>query len=74
MTRGFIDDDYPRKGRRGPVMEIAATMVRETPAAWLINDGDVEAWIPKSLATMDVGARHSIFTMPEWMAIEKGFA
>lgn len=69
MTRGFSDDDRPHG--RGPLVEIAAELVRESERAFCINDGGGETWVPKSLVQHDAGSNHSIFTMPEWLAIER---
>jgi hypothetical protein len=37
--------------------------------AVLVNDGDKDYWLPKSLAENN---RDGTFTIPEWLAIEKG--
>ena len=55
-------------------IEIACQLVRETKAAWLVNDGTQEVWLPKSQCEWepegykDVG----IMQVPEWLAIDKG--
>lgn len=50
--------------------EVDARLIRETEMAFLIDDGSGEqVWIPKSLTVYDGG---STFTIPEWLAIEKG--
>lgn len=66
MTRGFLSND-PSK----PVhlTDIACEVRRESERAWLIFDGSVEVWLPKSLAE-DNG--DGTFTLPEWLATEKG--
>lgn len=38
--------------------------------AWLLTDGSVDGWVPKSQAE-DNG--DGSFTMPGWLAKEKGF-
>jgi hypothetical protein len=49
--------------------DIAAVVRYETPAAWLLFDGTKEVWVPKSqVEENDDGT----FTMPEWLAKEKG--
>jgi hypothetical protein len=75
MARGFLDDDRrrgPTAGQDAPrksdLVDIAAELRRETDRAWLIFDGDREAWIPKSQAERG----RDTFTMPEWLAREKG--
>ena len=50
-------------------VEIEGEVVRETERAWLIDvDGD-EIWLPKSICTDN---EDGTFTVPEWLAIEKG--
>jgi hypothetical protein len=48
------------------VVEVRA----ETPLAWLLHDGSKTEWVPKSQAE-DNG--DGTFTMPRWLAKEKGF-
>jgi hypothetical protein len=60
-------------------IEICAEIKRETDMAYLVSDGDQDQWLPKSQVEMDsegesVGPGDTVvFTMPEWLAIEKGF-
>lgn len=58
-------------------IEICLTIVYETDHAYLVtDDGETEVWIPKSQAKpdCDCGKDDTVtFTMPEWLAIEKGF-
>lgn len=55
---------------RDLLTEIAGEIRGETDKAWRLFDGAVTAWVPKSLVE-DNG--DGTFTMPEWMAKEKGF-
>lgn len=48
--------------------DIALQVRRETSKAWLVTDGDVEVWLPKSQCELN---GDGTFTMPEWLAIEK---
>ena len=50
--------------------DITAEVRAETEKAWLLWDGSVRAWVPKT-EVEDNG--DGTFTMPEWLAIEKGF-
>ncbi len=43
----------------------------ETPKAWRLYDGKTTEWVPKSEVQKN---EDGTFTMPEWLAIEKGFA
>lgn len=66
--------------------EITAKIKRQTDEAILINDGDIDVWLPLSKCRDEDGSdldttyiEHCITTgfkqvilMPEWLAIEKG--
>ena len=66
MTRGFLSDREPQKVR---LTDIACEVRRETEKAWLIFDGATEAWLPKSQVERNPDGT---FTMPEWLASDKG--
>jgi hypothetical protein len=51
------------------LFDFAATLKHETESAYLVNDGDKDYWLPKKL-TEDNG--DGTFTIPEWLAVEKG--
>lgn len=51
------------------LIDIAAEIKGETEKAYRIFDGKVTEWVPKSQVEYDDG----VFTMPEWLAKEKGF-
>jgi hypothetical protein len=50
------------------VVDITAKLKHETAAAYLVNDGNRDAWLPKSM-TENNG--DGTFTIPEWLAIDK---
>lgn len=50
-------------------VEIAASQVRETDKAYLINDGENDIWVPKSQVTW---LDEKTIEMPEWLAKDKG--
>jgi hypothetical protein len=52
------------------LFDLAAEKQRETDRAILLFDGAREAWVPKALVE-DNG--DGTFTMPEWIAKDKGF-
>jgi hypothetical protein len=66
MSRGFLSDREPQRAR---LTDVAAEVRRETEHAWLIFDGAVEVWLPKSLVENN---GDGTFTLPEWLATEKG--
>lgn len=49
---------------------IEATLLHETPRAYRINDGKREAWLPK--AEVEYDPDEETFTMPEWLAMDRG--
>lgn len=59
-----------RRDRDEALIDIAAEVVHETDNAWLLYDGSVEEWVPKSVAQDN---EDGTFTMPERMAKQKGF-
>lgn len=64
--RGFRSEDDSRPAR---LTDVAALVTRETEKAWQVDAGDVTVWLPKSLVERN---DDGTFTMPEWMATEKG--
>jgi hypothetical protein len=63
---GYRDDE----ARPARLTDITAELVRETAAAFCINDGGADVWVPKSLVDWDGKVT---FTMPEWLALDKEF-
>jgi hypothetical protein len=51
------------------LIEIAAEIRHETDKAYLLFDGTREAWVPKSQVEDN---EDGTFTMPEWLAEQKG--
>lgn len=55
---------------RSELFDMAAEIEVETAKAWKLTDGVRSEWVPKSQVE-DNG--DGTFTMPEWLAKEKGF-
>lgn len=55
---------------RKTLVDIAAEIQGETDKAWRLSDGDTTEWVPKSQVEDN---EDGTFSMPEWLAIEKGF-
>ena len=51
------------------LVDIAAEIKVETAKAWLLFDGAREVWVPKSQVENN---GDGTFTMPEWLALDKG--
>lgn len=54
---------------RSHLIDIAGELRHETDLAYLLFDGIIEVWIPKSLVEYD---GHGTFTLPEWLAKQEG--
>lgn len=55
---------------KSELFDLAAEIKAETEKAWQLFDGTKTAWVPKSHVE-DNG--DGTFTMPEWLAKDKGF-
>jgi hypothetical protein len=44
-------------------------LLHETGKAYLVDNGKTKAWLPKSMVEFD---GRDTFTMPDWLAVEKG--
>ena len=61
-----------RQSDRG-LIDIACTLLHETPRAWLVDTGDPQpVWIPKSQGEYYQDRNIEIITLPTWLAKEKG--
>lgn len=54
---------------KSDLVDIAGELRHDTPLGFLIFDGDRQVWLPKSLVENN---GDGTFTMPEWLAKEKG--
>lgn len=65
----------PPKPRRDPTpVTVQLSYVRETKDAWLLRRGSLAAgWAPKSEVTRGEGDRENFWTMPRWVAAERGW-
>ena len=52
------------------LIDIAAQVRHETDRAFLLYDGKKTEWVPKSQVEQN---GDGTFTMPEWLAKDKGF-
>lgn len=59
---------------RSTLHDFTVILKHETDSAWLVNDGSKNAWIPKSQGELVAKSGAWTLTIPEWLAIEKGFA
>jgi len=60
-------------------VELDLEFIRQTSEAYLVTDGDVKDWLPKSETDVDFSdilledGQVYLFTIPEWLAENKGF-
>jgi hypothetical protein len=56
------------------LFDVTVSIIVETEKAWLVSDGDKEAWIPKSQAEIEREKDGSYtLTAPQSLLKEKGF-
>ena len=55
---------------KSELFDLAAKIQGETPKAYRLFDGTKTEWVPKSQVENN---GDGTFTMPEWLAKEKGF-
>ena len=55
---------------RSELFDLAAEIKGETDKAWKLFDGARTEWVPKSQVESN---GDGTFTMPEWLAKDKGF-
>lgn len=55
------------------LVDVACILKHETKAAYLVNGGDCDIWLPKSQCEveLDKDGKTCIVTLPEWLALEK---
>ncbi len=59
-------------------VEILAQIMRESPKAWLLDDGVTSKWVPRSLVqrvdkSLVKDSIYETFLMPQWLAESRGF-
>lgn len=60
---------------RSDLVDIEVVLKHETDKAWLVNEGDFDAWIPKSRGELEKNpapSRTWTLTIPQGLAEEKG--
>lgn len=75
MTHDLFGFDPPPEPWAGEA-SVALVLHRETDRAWLLADGnDVREakWAPKSEARRGEGRDENIWTMPVWLARDRGW-
>ncbi len=52
------------------IVDITVRLKAESGRGFLLDDGKTTAWVPKSQVEKNPDGT---FTMPEWLALDKGF-
>jgi len=60
-------NNFPHKSN---LIDISAELHGETEKAFRLFDGKLTEWVPKSQVENN---NDGTFTMPEWLAMDKGF-
>lgn len=57
----------------GELVEVFGVIKKDRENAILLDDGEYQAWLPKSLIEIDDDDSEDVVTvtLPEWLAIEK---
>lgn len=61
----------PTKAIHNDLVDISGQIRAETERAWRFYDGARTEWVPKSQCEWDNESQ--TMTMPQWLALEKGF-
>lgn len=66
----FINEEYQLMGKND-LIDLAVITIRATEKAYLVSDGIVQAWLPKSqtdVITVDANNLPRLIKIPEWLA------
>jgi len=74
----YITNEKGEKMSKDEKIDVCLEVKKETAKAFLVTDtnGELQSWIPKSQIIPNKGIRIGdtiIFTMPTWLATDKGF-
>ncbi|MDR3513757.1 MAG: hypothetical protein P4L73_19140 [Caulobacteraceae bacterium] len=60
---------------RSDLVDLALACHRETDKAWRLSKGtaDEPQWLPKSMAERGEGLMSEVWTMPRWIARDRGW-
>lgn len=76
MTRDLFGLDPPDQGPGHDEVQLALVLHRESAKAWLLAEGlDAREaqWAPKSSVRRGEGRDENVWTMPRWMARDRGW-
>lgn len=76
MTRDLFGEEMARPPPRVGEVELALVLHDESPKAWLLADGidrRTAQWTPKSQVKRGEGRDANVWTVPAWLARDRGW-
>lgn len=76
MTGDLFGHDPPKRESAGGQVALAMVLHGETASAWLLAetmDRREARWVPKSECRRGEGRDENIWTLPTWMARDRGW-
>lgn len=76
MTADLFGHDPPKREAPGGQVALAMTLHGETASAWLLAEGldrREARWVPKSECRRGEGRDENVWTLPTWMARDRGW-
>lgn len=76
MTGDLFGHDPPKRVSAGGQAALAMTLHGETSSAWLLAEGmdrREARWVPKSECRRGDGRDENVWTLPTWMARDRGW-
>lgn len=76
MTRDLFGNE-PTAGSSSGAIALALLLHDQTDAAWLLSetiDRRNAKWVPKSKVKRGEGRDENVWTMPAWMAADRGWS
>jgi hypothetical protein len=75
-TRALFGDRAPARPRDETPVTLPLERLDETDKAWLLRaglKGSQARWAPKALVSRGAGVEAHLFSMPRWVAAERGW-
>jgi len=76
MTGDLFGHDPPKREAGGGQVALAMVLHGETASAWLLAEGldrREARWVPKSECHRGEGRDENVWTLPSWMARDRGW-
>ena len=76
MSRDLFGFDPPNDGLKSRDVQLSLVLHREGPSAWLLGetiDARDAKWVPKSKVRRGEGRDEHVWTVPVWLARDRGW-